>query len=114
MAPRVLTIPTGRNLPKITGQSRSAEPSIINDKTIADFTRVVEQTGILRGDRAPEPRQPEERRPMPELTRRRSADHGNNCWHIYCGTVHVGTIAERTGNPHGTDPWEWSSGIGVR
>ena len=24
------------------------QPSIINDKTIADFTRVVEQTGILR------------------------------------------------------------------
>ena len=24
------------------------EPSIINDKTLADFTRVVEQTGILR------------------------------------------------------------------
>ena len=24
------------------------EPPIINDKTLADFTRVVEQTGILR------------------------------------------------------------------
>ncbi len=46
MAPRFLTILTGPNLPKIQ-QSRDSEPSIINEKTIADFTRVVEQTGIL-------------------------------------------------------------------
>ncbi len=46
MAPRLLTILTGRNLPKIR-QSRESEPSIINEKTVADFTRVVEQTGIL-------------------------------------------------------------------
>ncbi len=41
-----LTILTGRNLPKIR-QPREPEPSIINEKTIADFTRVVEQTGIF-------------------------------------------------------------------
>jgi hypothetical protein len=41
MAPRFLTILTGRNLPKIQ-QPREAEPSIINEKTIADFARVVE------------------------------------------------------------------------
>jgi hypothetical protein len=41
-----LTILTGRNLPKIQ-QPRDVEPSTINEKTIADFTRVVEQTGIL-------------------------------------------------------------------
>jgi len=35
MALRFLTILTGRNLPKIR-QSRAAEPSTINDKTIAD------------------------------------------------------------------------------
>lgn len=46
MTPRLLTILTGRNLPKIQ-QPREPEPSIINEKTIADFTRVVEQTGIL-------------------------------------------------------------------
>jgi hypothetical protein len=46
MAPRFLTIMTGRNLPKIR-QSTEPEPSTINEKTIADFTRVVEQTGIL-------------------------------------------------------------------
>jgi hypothetical protein len=46
MAQRFLTILTGRNLPKIQ-QPKEAEPSIINEKTIADFARVVERTGIL-------------------------------------------------------------------
>ena len=32
--------------------SREPEPSIINEKTIADFTRVVEQTGISARGRA--------------------------------------------------------------
>src|SRR5258706_12183550 len=36
-------------LPKIR-QPREPEPSTINEKTIADFTRVVEQTGILERD----------------------------------------------------------------
>jgi hypothetical protein len=36
---------TGRNLPKIR-QQREPDPSIINEKTFADFTRVVEQTGF--------------------------------------------------------------------
>jgi hypothetical protein len=48
---------------------------------------------------------------MPELTRRRSADDRHNCRHIYFGDVHVGTITERTGNPHDTDPWEWNCGF---
>jgi hypothetical protein len=47
MAPRFLTILTGRNLPKIR-QPREPEPSTINEKTVADFTRVVEQTGYPR------------------------------------------------------------------
>jgi len=47
MAPRFLTILTGQNLPKIR-QSKEAEPSTSSEKTVADFTRVVEQTGILR------------------------------------------------------------------
>ena len=47
MASRFLIINTGRNVPRIIGQSREPEPSTINEKTIADFTRVVEQTGIL-------------------------------------------------------------------
>jgi hypothetical protein len=41
----LLTILTGRNLPKIR-QSREPEPSIVNEKTVADFTRVVEQAGF--------------------------------------------------------------------
>jgi len=47
MALHFLTILTGRNLPKIE-QPRALEPSIINEKTVADFTRVIEQTGILK------------------------------------------------------------------
>jgi hypothetical protein len=49
MPTRFFTILTGRNLPKIR-QPREAEPSMINEKTIADFTRVVEQTGILESE----------------------------------------------------------------
>jgi hypothetical protein len=61
MAPRFLTILTGRNLPKITGPSKGPEPSTINAKTIAEFTRVVEQTGILERERGvAEARQPDE------------------------------------------------------
>jgi hypothetical protein len=45
MSPRFLTILTGHNLPKIH-PSKEPEPSI-NEKTIADFARAVEQTGIL-------------------------------------------------------------------
>jgi len=45
MAFRFLTILTGRNLPRIIGPEPS---STINEKMIADFTRIVEQTGILR------------------------------------------------------------------
>jgi len=48
MVPLFFTLLTGRNLPKIR-QPREPEPSIINEKTIADFARVVEQTGILKG-----------------------------------------------------------------
>jgi hypothetical protein len=50
MAPRFLTILTGRNPPKIR-QSSEPEPSIINEKTIADITRVVEPTRILERER---------------------------------------------------------------
>jgi hypothetical protein len=36
---------------------------------------------------------------MPVLIRRRSPHHRQQCWEVYFGDVHVGTIAERTGNP---------------
>ena len=47
MASRFLTILPGRNLAKIR-QPREPERSIITEKTIAEFTRVEEQTGILQ------------------------------------------------------------------
>jgi hypothetical protein len=47
---------------------------------------------------------------MPELTRRRSEDHRQECWHIYYGDIHTGTITERV-NPHHTEPWEWRCGF---
>jgi hypothetical protein len=45
------------NLPKIR-QSREPEPSIISERTVADFTRVVEQTGILERGVRPRKRSP--------------------------------------------------------
>src|SRR4029453_12009944 len=36
---------------------------------------------------------------MPELTRRRSLDAPDECWHVYYGDVRVGTIAIRAGIP---------------
>jgi hypothetical protein len=55
MTPHFITTLTGRNLPKIR-QAREPEPSIINEKIVADFTRVVEQTSILDH----QPRSPKE------------------------------------------------------
>jgi len=49
MVPRFLTILSGRNLLKVR-KPREPEPSTINDKAIAGFTRVVEQAGILKRD----------------------------------------------------------------
>ena len=62
------------------------------------------------------PNLPPEHRPhfnsgMPVLTRRRSRVHRQEYWLIYYGDVHVGTIAERTGNPHDAEPWEWRCGF---
>jgi hypothetical protein len=48
---------------------------------------------------------------MPALTRRRSPDAPEECWHVYYGDVRVGTIAIRTGMPPGEDPWQWSCGF---
>ena len=48
---------------------------------------------------------------MPALTRHRSPDAREECWHVYYGDVHAGTIAIRSGNPHDEDPWEWHCGF---
>ena len=45
------------------------------------------------------------------FTRRQSTDAPEECWHVYYGDVHAGTIAIRTGIPHDEDPWEWSCGF---
>jgi hypothetical protein len=42
---------------------------------------------------------------MPQLIRRRSTDAREECWHIYYGDLHAGTIAIRTGIPHEEEPW---------
>ena len=36
---------------------------------------------------------------MTQLTRRRYTERPD-CWHVYFGDVHVGTIARRIGQPH--------------
>jgi hypothetical protein len=48
---------------------------------------------------------------MPALTRRQSPDHRQECWHIFYGDIHAGTITERVGNPHDTARWEWRCGF---
>jgi hypothetical protein len=45
------------------------------------------------------------------LTRRRSTDSREECWHVHYGDMHAGTISNRTGNPHDTDPWQWHCGF---
>jgi hypothetical protein len=48
---------------------------------------------------------------MPDLTRRRSTDAPEECWHVYYGDVQAGSIAIRTGIPHDEDPWGWDCGF---
>jgi hypothetical protein len=47
---------------------------------------------------------------MPALTRRRYPER-QDCWHVYYGDVHVGTIALRSGCPIDVDQWSWSCGF---
>jgi hypothetical protein len=44
------------------------------------------------------------------LTRRRDPNRAD-CWLIYTGDLHVGTIARRAGQPHDQDPWQWLCGF---
>jgi hypothetical protein len=48
---------------------------------------------------------------MTTLTRRRSEDAREECWHIYFTDVRVGTIAIRIGTPNDEDPWGWICGF---
>jgi len=47
---------------------------------------------------------------MPELTRRRYRER-QDCWHVYCDDVHVGTISRRVGIPYNGRPWGWICGF---
>jgi hypothetical protein len=47
---------------------------------------------------------------MPALTRRRDPNAHQECWRIYDGDVHVGTIAVRSGIPHDQPAWGWQCG----
>ena len=48
--------------------------------------------------------------PEPHLTRRRDP-HRSDCWLIYLGDVHVGTIARAVGTPNAETQWNWSCGF---
>ena len=48
---------------------------------------------------------------MTALTRRRDPDARQESWMIHYGDVHVGTIGLRSGNPFGTDQWQWRCGF---
>jgi hypothetical protein len=48
---------------------------------------------------------------MPALTRRRDHDRREECWLIFYGDVHVGTIAMRSGIPYDQAPWGWRCGF---
>jgi hypothetical protein len=48
---------------------------------------------------------------MPALTRRRDHDRREECWLIFYGDIHVGTIAVRSGIPHHQTLWGWRCGF---
>jgi hypothetical protein len=48
---------------------------------------------------------------MTELTRRRDQTRAQECWLIYYGDVHVGTISAHTGGPRDEAKWDWSCGF---
>ena len=48
---------------------------------------------------------------MNALSRRRSKDAREECWHIYFGDVRVGTIGVRAGVPVDVDQWGWNCGF---
>ena len=44
------------------------------------------------------------------LTRRRDP-HRADCWLIYCGDIHAGTIAKAIGMPNAMNHWNWTAGF---
>ena len=48
---------------------------------------------------------------MPALTRRHDRNLPQECWRIYYGDVHAGTIMQSVGNPGAAPRWEWRCGF---
>jgi hypothetical protein len=48
---------------------------------------------------------------MPTTPTRRRYPERTDCWHVYYGDIHVGTIARRVGCPADVDQWEWACGF---
>ncbi len=45
-----------------------------------------------------------------KLNRRRDPDR-DDCWFIFCGDIHAGTIARANGMPNAQTNWNWSAGF---
>jgi hypothetical protein len=45
-----------------------------------------------------------------QLTRRADPDRAD-CWCVYCGDIHAGTIAIANGMPNAKNCWRWSAGF---
>jgi hypothetical protein len=48
---------------------------------------------------------------MPALTRRSDHNRPQECWRVYYGDVHAGTIAQCVGNPGAAPKWQWRCGF---
>ena len=48
---------------------------------------------------------------MSLLTRRRDHKIPQECWRVYYGDVHAGTIAQCIGNPGAAPKWQWHCGF---
>jgi hypothetical protein len=48
---------------------------------------------------------------MPALTRRHDPNMREECWHVFCGDVDAGFIAQCVGNPGAKPRWQWRCGF---
>ena len=47
---------------------------------------------------------------LPPLTRRPDP-HRKDCWQIYAGDIHAGSIARAAGTPNAIVQWKWTAGF---
>jgi hypothetical protein len=45
-----------------------------------------------------------------KLTPRSDPDRPD-CWQVFCGDVHAGTISKSVGRPNAQEEWTWSAGV---